>query len=241
LEVIRGVQPHGPYLLSGYSIGGYVAIEMARQLEVLAEPVPFLALLDSHPYEAYWPWRIWLVFMLRYSVRTVWQSLRKYARSKWSDRRGSTRAENRPPAAQNESGCSSLSQMQPGPSSSQDTVKWIIHALRRFTIRFSDPRGRAFARRFSYYSAGLPPGMQRVLENGFILVGEYRPRFFDKEIFFFKSELGDYAQCDPLKVWPKYFPHLNVRQVPGDHRSMLYGTNADALAREISHCISNCV
>jgi thioesterase domain-containing protein len=233
LEVIRGVQPRGPYLLCGYSIGGYVAIEMARQLEAQEEPVPFLGLLDSHPFEAYWPFHIWLVFMIQYSVRTVWQNLHKYIRRK------SPRQTNELPAERTVSDSSSSSPMGERPSSKSETFKWIIHSLQRFTIRFRNPRGHAFGKRFSYYTEGLPTGLQRVLENGFILVGEYRPRFFEKEIFFFKSELGDRAQCDPLKVWPKYFPHLNVQQVPGDHRSMLYGTNAGSLAREISNCISS--
>jgi len=47
LEAIRSVQPHGPYLLGGWSFGGIVAFEMARQLEQQGEEVAFLALIDS--------------------------------------------------------------------------------------------------------------------------------------------------------------------------------------------------
>jgi hypothetical protein len=57
-------------------------------------------------------------------------------------------------------------------------------------------------------------------------------------MFFFKPELANEAQCDPFKVWPRYFPVLEVRQVPGNHRSMLYGSNAIALASEISDCLA---
>ncbi|MBN8471529.1 non-ribosomal peptide synthase/polyketide synthase [Corallococcus exiguus] len=47
LEQVRGVQPHGPYRLAGWSFGGLVVYEMARQFQSLGEQVEFLALLDS--------------------------------------------------------------------------------------------------------------------------------------------------------------------------------------------------
>jgi amino acid adenylation domain-containing protein len=47
IQAIREVQPEGPYLLGGYSFGGYVAFEMARQLTRQAQPVSLLAILDT--------------------------------------------------------------------------------------------------------------------------------------------------------------------------------------------------
>ncbi len=44
---MRQVQPHGPYLLGGFSGGGLTAWEMARQLEAAGETVSMLALLDT--------------------------------------------------------------------------------------------------------------------------------------------------------------------------------------------------
>ena len=46
LELVRTVQPVGPYHLGGFCSGGRVAIEMARRLERDAEPVGLLALVD---------------------------------------------------------------------------------------------------------------------------------------------------------------------------------------------------
>jgi amino acid adenylation domain-containing protein len=46
VEAIRGAQPEGPYLLGGWSFGGVVAFEMARQLSEQGEPVATLALID---------------------------------------------------------------------------------------------------------------------------------------------------------------------------------------------------
>jgi amino acid adenylation domain-containing protein len=48
IKEVRSVQPHGPYFLGGFSAGGLVAYEMARQFEAEGEHVQFLALFDSY-------------------------------------------------------------------------------------------------------------------------------------------------------------------------------------------------
>jgi amino acid adenylation domain-containing protein len=47
-RAIRSVQPHGPYMLGGYSIGGVEALMVANELAVGGEEVALLALLDSY-------------------------------------------------------------------------------------------------------------------------------------------------------------------------------------------------
>ncbi|WNC02457.1 amino acid adenylation domain-containing protein [Streptomyces sp. CGMCC 4.7035] len=47
ISAIRRVQPHGPYTLGGWSFGGFVAFEMARQLKEQGEEVADLVLLDT--------------------------------------------------------------------------------------------------------------------------------------------------------------------------------------------------
>lgn len=44
---IRRVQPHGPYFLGGYCMGGTVAYEMAQQLRSRGEQIAILALIDT--------------------------------------------------------------------------------------------------------------------------------------------------------------------------------------------------
>jgi amino acid adenylation domain-containing protein len=48
LKAMRAEQPVGPYLLGGWSMGGVVAFEMARQLRQQHEEVALLALVDSY-------------------------------------------------------------------------------------------------------------------------------------------------------------------------------------------------
>ncbi|MEI2697297.1 MAG: SDR family NAD(P)-dependent oxidoreductase [Microthrixaceae bacterium] len=47
LEELRSVQPHGPYLLGGFSGGGIAAFEMAQQLRAAGEETSLLVLLDT--------------------------------------------------------------------------------------------------------------------------------------------------------------------------------------------------
>jgi len=47
LEAVRTIQPEGPYLLGGHSLGGTVAFEMARQLREQGQEVALLALIDA--------------------------------------------------------------------------------------------------------------------------------------------------------------------------------------------------
>ena len=47
LAAMRAVQPAGPYLLGGFCNGGYVAFEMARQLEGQGERVASLVMIDQ--------------------------------------------------------------------------------------------------------------------------------------------------------------------------------------------------
>jgi amino acid adenylation domain-containing protein len=49
LDAIRSVWPDGPYLLGGWSSGGVVAFEMARQLQASGADVALVVLLDSGP------------------------------------------------------------------------------------------------------------------------------------------------------------------------------------------------
>ena len=47
IQALQTVQPTGPYLLGGWSMGGVVAFEMAQQLHAQGQPVALLAILDG--------------------------------------------------------------------------------------------------------------------------------------------------------------------------------------------------
>jgi amino acid adenylation domain-containing protein len=47
IEIVRSVQPKGPYILGGYSLGAVIAFEMAQQLSESGEEIALLAVLDE--------------------------------------------------------------------------------------------------------------------------------------------------------------------------------------------------
>ena len=47
IEAIRSVQPHGPYMLAGWSMGGVIAFEMAQQFQAQGEEIAMLTLMDA--------------------------------------------------------------------------------------------------------------------------------------------------------------------------------------------------
>jgi thioesterase domain-containing protein len=49
VDVVRALQPHGPYRLAGYCNGGLVAYEVARRLREAGETVDRLALIAAAP------------------------------------------------------------------------------------------------------------------------------------------------------------------------------------------------
>lgn len=49
VSLLRDVQPDGPYLLGGWSMGGLLALEMAQQLRAAGQRVELLCLLDPTP------------------------------------------------------------------------------------------------------------------------------------------------------------------------------------------------
>jgi acetoacetyl-CoA synthetase len=50
LDAIKKLQPHGPYFLVGYSLGGLVMLEMAQKLIKTGEKIGLLAMLESYPH-----------------------------------------------------------------------------------------------------------------------------------------------------------------------------------------------
>ncbi len=77
VEEIRSIQPHGPYVLSGYCFGALVALEMAHQLHAQGETVEHLVLIDIVPADpVYQRYRRLMVTLCRLTYHHIPQTLR---------------------------------------------------------------------------------------------------------------------------------------------------------------------
>jgi acetoacetyl-CoA synthetase len=75
IDEMRRVQPHGPYTLVGYSFGGLVAFEVARQLHRAGERIERLCLIDTYVHAHCLPWLHWVGYEAHYVARQ-WRMLR---------------------------------------------------------------------------------------------------------------------------------------------------------------------
>jgi amino acid adenylation domain-containing protein len=77
ISAIRAQNPDGPFALAGFSFGGIIAWEMARQLEALNLEVRMLAMFDTYAYRTPY-YDTWLVNKVKrgmYFGRRLWYSL----------------------------------------------------------------------------------------------------------------------------------------------------------------------
>jgi len=77
IGVMLRVHGEGPYLLVGYSAGGLVALEMARQLRAAGRDVPLVVLLDTYPSRETWPLGCHVEILCRQAFRALW-TLRRF-------------------------------------------------------------------------------------------------------------------------------------------------------------------
>jgi amino acid adenylation domain-containing protein len=76
IAAIMEQNPNGPYALAGYSFGGIIAFEMARQLEALGKEVKLLAMFDTYAYRSthYDPLRVKIVKKGRFYFNRIWHT-----------------------------------------------------------------------------------------------------------------------------------------------------------------------
>ncbi|CAH8292829.1 amino acid adenylation domain-containing protein [Mariniflexile fucanivorans] len=94
VESVLEVNPKGPYAIAGFSFGGMVAFEMARQLKAQGKTVSIIAALDSYVDSSYYSPTLWQKKLVRYYDRTYrrldyliqmftsWEALKLRARTK---------------------------------------------------------------------------------------------------------------------------------------------------------------
>ncbi|GAB4380654.1 MAG: amino acid adenylation domain-containing protein [Elainellaceae cyanobacterium] len=90
IQELRSLQPCGPYFLSGYSFGGLVAYEMARQLQAQGQEVGKLILIDTYNVRGEWFGRVSWHSHLRRQVGRVRREAVTHLRNKFTHRSSPT-------------------------------------------------------------------------------------------------------------------------------------------------------
>jgi tyrocidine synthetase-3 len=74
IDAMKKIQPHGPYYIAGWSLGGTIAFEIALQLEKNGEEVSFLGLIDAPGPQQNWGKEA-NPFSLESEINWVWEYL----------------------------------------------------------------------------------------------------------------------------------------------------------------------
>jgi amino acid adenylation domain-containing protein len=185
---VRSVQPSGPYLVAGHSFGGYVALEMGRQLLESGEEVGLVALLDTYPpgqrREASWRDRL-SIHLDNLRGRTFRAKL-DYFRERFLSRL--------PLLARNPRLASWLGLAQLGPGN-----RFLISRMARYR-----------------YSPAPYPGRS-------VLIRALRRHW--------------YIKWDPMDAWPSFVGDLEVRDVDGEHATIMFEPSVAQLAAILDEAI----
>jgi amino acid adenylation domain-containing protein len=188
-------ESEGPYFLAGYSLGGTIAFEMARELQARGKKVALVALLDTYGpgYPKLLPFKNRMAIHLRNLLRADPSARLDYFRE-----------------------------------------RIIINA---------DRLGKAFrslAYNLSLRLTGRPPQPMRknVQAAHQQAVRDYAPEPYDGEVILFRaSAQGETWREDPELGWSGLASTLEVREVPGNHTTLIAEPNVRVLARKLGECL----
>ncbi|WP_165226314.1 amino acid adenylation domain-containing protein [Aquisphaera insulae] len=216
LAAMREVQPAGPYLLGGYSLGGTVALEMARRLNAEGERVALLAMLDATA-----PTGPPAVgdSLLRLARRA--EKLPLFRDALDLDDAGVDDPTRRVAFLLSYLGVSGpLARGMVDRLSGMDPAEQRQEALRAFGLD-------------AVYREEMRPdrtaGLWRVLAANLLAASRYVPQPYGGDVVLFRA--GQPAFRDSSLGWDRLARSVTVHTIPGDHASFLVPPGADALAR----------
>ena len=210
---LREFQPQGPYHLIGWSFGGMIVFEMARQLRVQNQAVGLLGLLDSGNLALLRGRTRRQRFhrALRHLVHADLKNLRTLPPGKWPRRLVEL-----------------LNQYF------IDTAWRELYRLYQALLNKSSPSFRTWLLRVA------PACFKRAYgKRAYGTLGEhYTPKVYPGKIVFFESE--GKSGVNPLKSWSGFAREVEVIRVPGNHVTMLDEPQVGVLAAEITKALARC-
>ncbi len=217
IQVIRDVQPTGPYFLGGASLGGTIALEMARRLQTDGEEVALLVMFDhaaynldytsTEPTPMVWVrigWRVmrnfprWLTALLNLSPQHIFGRVRRKARLAWK----------------------SIS----NPSSDSREAARLVEA--RDMLDYADE---------------LPEHRLRLIEANYDAIVNYRPERYPGRITLIQAESQPlFSQRDRDVGWKNLSDGgVVVSRLPGSHEEIFKMPHVQRMADLLKTCIDN--
>ena len=209
IEVVQGVKPHGPYMLGGWSFGGVVAFEMARQLNRQGEHVALLTLFDT--------WTPRSHRILPDDAHLLYELIRNQARKR--DLQLPFTLDDLRVLGEDEVLSFALGQAQNlGVVPPELNVEWLTNYLQGYRAR----------------RRALHEYVPQVYEGKITL---YRVSDTDTEFLSILNQIG-INTTDPTMGWQELsFEPVEIHFVPGHHEVMMRDPNVEKLAQGLSASI----
>jgi amino acid adenylation domain-containing protein len=192
ITLMRTVQGQGPYHLGGWSFGGLVAFEMARQLKALGEEVGLLAIFDA----------------IGSVVGPISQTDRVSELRGFCVEMGLS------------IGDSSSGWQRSLVGDDADTLAAVLEKAKQERVVIADAGLEQFRQLYGVFMANR------------LAMSRYRPQPSDLRITLFVAE-GE-KRRDPWLGWKTIAKEVEVHKVPGSHRTILKGSNAEVLAEMLA-------
>jgi acetoacetyl-CoA synthetase len=208
LDAIKHLQPRGPYLLVGYSLGGLITLEIARRLSENGETVALLVLMEAFPHARYLPLGQFMGVARRKLQRHLSVVLGLALPDALSYLK--RRTKNVFPRSRSRKAGRLISDpaCDPDPRSQEDRRLRDHPRFVRHLIRDTD----------------------------WLALARYRPHFYSGNIKFVRAEEILHLPDDPAAVWANMAGKFEVETVPGDHFGILT-THCEELAAVLSRYV----
>ena len=209
LKEIKEVQPQGPYFLGGYSFGGTVAYEMAKQLMSAGEEVAFLGMLDtvilSNLPPELQPSKLAMFFD---QLSRVWFVIRKIIGL-------------------------SLPKKKEYVSKIFSMIKGFLVSTFRGK-KYVNPRQQEENKRWSR----KPPAFQRVEKMNYQALASYIAVPYPGRLTLFKARQREWSEMvNPEPLWRKLTDQLDVYICEGNHNTILVEPYVRSLAVELRNAL----
>jgi thioesterase domain-containing protein/acyl carrier protein len=230
IKVLRTVQPEGPYFLGGWSFGGLVAFEMAKQLQREGHQVALLAVLDTlAPVSANKP-SFWegCKFLLTTVRRSIWPFVLDYFYLVTTPEKRRSNASQR--KRQSDRVVSRSSKLNQALRRIRSHLSWHSFLGQAAIADFMPQESK----RRIFRELALRP-MFPVFKANSQATLSYVPQTYNGRITLFRTSLQvSRVHHDPTLGWNELTRQgVDVHIVPGNHLTMLRKPNVQVLAEQL--------
>jgi amino acid adenylation domain-containing protein len=239
IQEMKSVRPEGPYLIGGYSFGGIVAYEMARQLLEAGEEVPLIAMLDSATPEHHTVEQSLSLIYARYFAQRVLARLRTFAYT-WKMYVGYVR----------DGSALIVRRLVSGPRGSghvlglRDYLRWIRFdtSVQYYLIQAGLATPTIAENRLKMVEDQLVRYSAKSMASSEDAVAKYKLVPIPGEITLFRAEHNPWhsERRDPTYGWSRYAQKgVRVVEVPGNHMVIIRYPYAIGLGKALQRVIDD--